>query len=843
MKFIFTFVLVFFTLFSYAQFGPGGGGAQSPTIVGKITGTIIDSNTRDQVEFATIALRRVGSTKDINGTLTDEKGEFKLDNVSQGKYSIIISFLGYETKTISNIELTPKKPDANLGKIMFSPQGVALNEVTVEDKASLIENRVDKLVYNAEKDATSAGGSAVDVLQKVPLLSVDLDGNVSLRGSQNLRILINGKPSGMFSNNVADALKMIPADQIKSVEVITNPSAKYDGEGSGGIINIITKKKNANGTNGSVNAAVGTRQNNLFLNLGVRKGRFGLNGGGGAFWGWPGLGKNSLLRENFDNGLNSPATNITSELGNNTTSRVGFNGNFSADYDFNAFNSVSSTFRTNGFAMDRSSNTAVSINNIAQQIRSGYNRVNEADNLRGGFDWNTDFKRTFKKKDQELGFAFQWSYNKSFTDNLFITENDPSTIFNTPLQNINQQSDNNGINNEYTIQTDYTHPFSAKAKMEIGAKAVLRDINSDLNYSLYNFDQSKYIPDPSRTSIYNYNQDVAAGYASFTLGLSKTISMITGARWEYNQIHGAYETGNTSPYENSYSNLLPNISFSKQLPKFRTVKLGYSKRIQRPSLFYINPFQDAQDFRNITQGNPNLKPELTDQLELVLTTFLKGSMVNLSFYGKHTGEIIEQFTTVNPEGISKTTFQNAGDNYSYGVNAFSSVNVTKKWTLRGNVNVGSYNTKSNLTQQNFSAGVQYSAFLMSSFDFKTKGLKADLFGIFNSPRRSLQGTNPSFSMYSIGLRKDILKKKGTIGFNTVTPFTKYRNFESNIKGDNFVSTSSFQIPFSSFGINFSYQWGKMNFNAQPKKRGVKNDDLKDGGGEMGGGQQQGGARN
>ena len=228
--------------------------------------------------------------------------------------------------------------------------------------------------------------------------------------------------------------------------------------------------------------------------------------------------------------------------------------------------------------------------------------------------------------------------------------------------------------------------------MEIGAKAVLRDINSDLNYSLYNFDQSKYIPDPSRTSIYNYNQDVAAGYASFTLGLSKTISMITGARWEYTQINGAYETGNTSPYENSYSNLLPNISFSKQLPKFRTVKLGYSKRIQRPSLFYINPFQDAQDFRNITQGNPNLKPELTDQLELVLTTFLKGSMVNLSFYGKHTGEIIEQFTTVNPEGISKTTFQNAGDNYSYGVNAFSSVNVTKKWTLRGNVNVGSYNT-------------------------------------------------------------------------------------------------------------------------------------------------------
>lgn len=843
MKYFFTFFTFLFTISLFGQFGNMSGGAQGPTLTGKITGTIIDSNSRDVVEFATIALRRMGSTKDINGTLTDEKGEFKLDNVSQGKYSIVISFLGYDTKTINNIELTPKKPDANLGKIMFSPQGVALSEVTVEDKASLIENRVDKLVYNAEKDATSAGGSAVDVLQKVPMLSVDLDGNVSLRGSQSIRILINGKPSGMFSNNVADALKMIPADQIKSVEVITNPSAKYDGEGSGGIINIITKKKNANGTNGTLNAAVGTRQNNMFLNLGVRKGRFGLNGGGGAFWGWPGLGSQDLLRENYDNGLNAAPTNITSEYGSNTTSRVGLNAQFSADYDFNAFNSVSSTFRANGFAMDRSSNTDVSINNISKDIRSGYTRENVADNLRGGFDWNTDFKRTFKKKDQELGFAFQWSNNKSLTDNLFITENSVDPLYNTPIQNINQKSDNDGINNEYTIQTDFTYPFSTKAKMEIGAKAVLRDINSDLNYSLFNYDQNKYIADPARTNIFKYNQDVAAGYTSFTYSLSKTISMITGARWEYTNISGKYESGNADPFTNNYSNLLPNISISKQLPKFRSLKLGYSKRIQRPSLFFINPFQDAQDFRNITKGNPNLRPELANQLELVLTTFLKGSMVNLSLYGKQTNDIIEQFTTVSTEGISNTTFQNAGVNYSYGINAFSSVNVTKKWTLRGNVNVGSYNTKSTLTQQNFSAGVQYSAFLMSSFDFKTKGLKADLFGIFNSPRRSLQGTNPSFSMYSVGLKKEILKKKGTIGFNTVTPFQRYRSFKSSIKGDNFISTSDFKVPFASFGINFSYTWGKMNFNAQPKKRGVKNDDLKDGGGDMGGGQQQGGARN
>ena len=333
-------LLLLLTFTIKAQF-PGAGGAASPAITGKITGSIIDSTTREVVEFATIALRRTGSTKDINGTLTDEKGSFKLENVSAGKYTVIISFLGFNTKTITNIELTPKRPDANIGTVMLAPEGVALSEVTVEDQASLVENRIDKLVYNAEKDASSAGGSAVDVLQKVPMLSVDLDGNVSLRGSQSIRILINGKPSGMFSSNVADALKMIPADQIKSVEVITNPSAKYDGEGTGGIINIITKKKNAQGTSGSINSAIGTRQNNTFLNLGVRKGRFGLAGGCGSFWGWPGSGTNTLQRINYVNGLSV----TTDEAGTNKTSRLGYFGNMNADYDFNAFNSISSTFR------------------------------------------------------------------------------------------------------------------------------------------------------------------------------------------------------------------------------------------------------------------------------------------------------------------------------------------------------------------------------------------------------------------------------------------------------------------------------------------------------------------
>ena len=235
----FSFFLISFTL--SAQWGGFGGGKKGPSIKGKITGKVMDATANVPVGFATISLRKAGSEKIINGTLSDENGEFKLADIKDGKYDIEVSFLGYKSKLIPDVELTLKDPDVSLNRISLDQDNVILDEVEITEKRALFENKVDKIVFNAEDDSSVAGGDAVDVLRKVPMLSVDLDGNVSIRGSQQVRILINGKPSGMFSANAADALKMFPADQIKKVEVITQPGAKYDGEGSGGIINIITK--------------------------------------------------------------------------------------------------------------------------------------------------------------------------------------------------------------------------------------------------------------------------------------------------------------------------------------------------------------------------------------------------------------------------------------------------------------------------------------------------------------------------------------------------------------------------------------------------------------------------
>nr|HQU55769.1 carboxypeptidase regulatory-like domain-containing protein [Saprospiraceae bacterium] len=246
---------------------PFGGRTQGPTITGKISGVLQDSTAQTMVEFATVSVLKAGSDKVVNGTVSEDGGVFKVIELALGKYDVQLSFIGYTTKTIKNIELTPDKPDVDLGTILMSSDQLMLDEVEVVGQAAIVENKVDRIVYNADKDPSTAGGDATDVLRKVPLLSVDMDGNVSLRGSSNLQILINGKPSGMFSSNVGDALRMIPSDQIKNVEVITTPGAKYDAEGTGGIINIITKKKTIDGFSGSLNGSLGNIQNNGGLNF------------------------------------------------------------------------------------------------------------------------------------------------------------------------------------------------------------------------------------------------------------------------------------------------------------------------------------------------------------------------------------------------------------------------------------------------------------------------------------------------------------------------------------------------------------------------------------------------
>ena len=383
------------------------------TLKGKISGTVIDSITKAPVDYASVSLYKINSTKPLTGVLTDAAGNFKLNEIQAGTYTVTISFIGYNDKTIKSIITTDAKLDLEIGKVVLSPETNTLEEVVVIGKTQQVTNKIDKIVYNVEKDLTASGGNATDVLQKVPMVNVDIDGKVSIRGDGNVRVLINGKPSGATSANLSDVLKTIPADQIKNIEVVTSPSAKYDAEGSAGIINIITKQKNVSGVSGSVSGGIGTRQNNFNANVNYNKNRFSLSANVGFNNGWPqesASESNQILNNNTANSLQT-------SKGTNEVKRSGVVASVTAGYDFNTFNSLSTTFRYNDGGFER---TGTNDNQFTDYLNPSNNSIytgqSSAKNSFGGFDWNLNYSHKFAKAGHELTFSSQWSHSLVNTD-------------------------------------------------------------------------------------------------------------------------------------------------------------------------------------------------------------------------------------------------------------------------------------------------------------------------------------------------------------------------------------------------------------------------------------------
>lgn len=818
-QFLFLILSLLFTGYLSAQ-PPGFGGG--PVLKGNIKGRVIDADTGEPVEFATVVLLARNGRTQLDGQITDEKGEFKMTGLNAGTYNVKISFLGYEEITLDKLETTPKNPDIDLKDIKLSTDAVTLETAEVTAEASLIENRIDKIVYNADKDATNSGGDATDVLRKVPLLSVDLEGNVSLRGSRNLQILVNGRPSTIFASSIADALKSIPSDQIKKVEVITTPSARYDGEGSGGIINIITKKKEAEGFTGTVNSSIGNRQNNAGLNLNALLGRFGLNGGVNSFWSWVRPGEVSFLREDLNS--NGNVIRSISQGGENDNQVIGINGNIGAFYDFNAYNSINFSGRYNSFGSYNNGDITGQLNDELNELILDFGRTSSNDALQSGFDFTTDYKKTWAdKKDKELIFAFQVSGNESDAENIL---DQFGTI---PLYQQDVNNFNDGLNLEYTGQVDYVHPFSKKVKMETGLKTVIRRIESDYTTDVRLADGEPFETAAELTDLFNYDQDVYAGFLSFNVNLTDKWGLVAGARYELTEIGGDFRSENPS-FENSYQNLLPSVILNRKLNMFSNLKASYTRRIQRPSLFFINPFTAISDPNNLQIGNPELDPEIVDQYEVAYNTFVKGIVLNASVYVRQTSDLIESFLDVDNNGISsQTTYLNIGSANNIGFNFFTQATLFKILTLRGNINYNRYDGTGTVGGQQLDRTASvWNGFGSGSLKMTDK-LQVDFFGFFRGANQTLQGTTPSFGILSMGLNYK-LSERTSFGLRAVEPFNETKAFPSELVGPDFRQVSNFSIPFRSIGLSFSHKFGQIDFKAQNRRSRVRNDDQKQGDG-------------
>ena len=824
--FILLFILCSF-ITAQAQFGVGGGGS---TIVGKISGTLIDSVTKQPLMYASVALFRSTGKSPINGVLTDDKGAFKIDGIHPGDYKIRITYVGYPEKFVGGISTTNAKPDKNMGQILVKPSAHSLNEVSVTAQAPLIENKIDKIVYNAEKDLTAVGGNATDVLEKVPLVSVDINGNVSLRGDQNVRVLINGKPSGATSASLSDVLKTIPADQIKSVEVITSPSAKYDAEGSAGIINIITKQKNMTGISGSVSGGIGTRQNNGNFNLNYNKNRFSLSMNVGGNYTWP---QTSITTFQNDIQPNNAVHTSTTSDGTNYVKRYGVIGNISSNYDFNAFNSLHTNIRLNQGGFNTNSQNNSTFANLIANTTSTYSSSGLGHNSFGGFDWNIDYTHKFKKEGEELDISTQWSHSNTVTDF--------TNIYTSVLPNAKDNI--NGLNNEYTLQTDYTLPINKVFKVEAGGKEILRRLvgTSDL-YDPISGTTDQFTYDNTNSNVYNYNQNVTAAYGVLTITLPKGYSILAGARDEITSINGQPQTASTDttlrPFSNSYNTFILSLTIQKTLSATQTIKLAYSKRITRPSLQFLNPFVNTSNKLAQTEGNTTLAPEISQTIEFDYVTFIKSSVINTSIYYKHTGGLIESIAdpilvkvdSTHSQPGTLTTYHNIGSNNSFGASFFGSVSPIKNITFRANLNAYTYKPDPTglFIQDKTQDGtyIQYNGFAMGELDLKS--FIAQIFTFGSSPRHTIQGVNPAFSLYGAGIRKQFMNKKASLGINTIQPFSKYKSFDSKLSSPGFTQSSTFLFPFRSVGLSFTYSFGKTTFSNPTEKKGINNDDIKQG---------------
>jgi outer membrane receptor protein involved in Fe transport len=804
----------------------------------KISGTISDSTSNKPVEFATIALNDPTTNKPIDGTIADEQGKFTITKVADGNYILSITFIGFNTKTV--LVTVGDKKEIDLGTIQISPTAQVLKEVTVEGERALIEERVDRTIYNAENDQTAKGGDATDVLKRVPLLTVDMDGNVSLRGNQNITVLINNKPSTIVASSVADALKQIPADQIKTVEVITSPSAKYDAEGSAGIINIVTKKNNLQGLTLGVDVGAGNRGSNLGLNGNYRKGKMGFSLGG---WGRA----NYNVKGSFENEqITANGINIQSS---NTRNRGIFgNYNFGWDYDINDKNAIAASVRF-GVRNNNSFQDALlaEFYSFDGTLLTSSLRDAISNNASNNVDVSLTYTHLYAKPSREL--SFQGLYGRNNNNNDFVNNQydaaDGSIIERT--KNLNDS-----YNQEATFQVDYQTPISTNQMFEIGGKNILRRAVSDFTYFSASGSDGEYIIDADRnlSNNLNYDQNVTAGYLAYTYSAKKGYSIKAGSRYEYTTINAFTKTESNIEIP-SYGVVVPSVNVSKKL-KTGTVKASYNRRIQRPSIRFLNPNIQAANPLNVTIGNPSLNPEYTNNYELGYSTFIKGTTINLTGFYRNTNDGIQSIRDVianDPTDADtvRTTYQNIGSENAYGSSLFMSVNIGKL-TLNGGGDVFYAVLDNNNPDPLYRAaneGWVINGRVFGSYNLD-KGWGLQFFSFGRGRQVQLQGRQGGFYMYSLAIRKEFNEKRGSVGVgfeNFAQPNIKIR---TSLESPVLTQRSTNTMYNSGVRVNFSYRIGKMSMENRPRRRtrGINNDDLKegDGGGDGGMGQQGGGGQ-
>ena len=800
---IVTFVLLGFSFLAFSQ--------QTKIV---ITGKIVEKQTNTPLEYATAIFKHKQDAKKVFGATANEKGMFSVEIVP-GTYDVSFEFLSFKNKTIANQTYTESK---SLGTIFLEEEATSLKEVEVVAERTTVELKLDKKIYNVGKDMLVKGGTASDVLDNVPSVSVDVEGNVSMRGNENVKILIDGKPSGLAGINVAEALKQLPADSVEKVEVITNPSSRYEAEGGAGIINIVLRKGKANGLNGSVILSVGEPANNgISASFNKRTDHFNFfTNSGYSYRKNPG---NFLFDSQYFNSNGTSRGYVYEDRKLNRKSD-GYNVNLGFDWNLDEKRTA---VLTNSFSIRENDgesaedviyyNYDANYSPLPTTYRNNYPVKYSKDK-----EFATNFIKKFKKDEHQLTFDFSYSEN---------IENEVASIFDA--QNGNDRNTNMQNQNRKLFQTDYVLPLGKNSRFEIGYRGSFQNNNTF-------FDTQNQ---PLYRQNLEYKEYINAAYSQFGSKIDK-ISYFLGVRYEHSDIHiNSLLTNNFN--NKKYGYFFPTATLGYTIDDSKSASISYSKRINRPRGRFLQPITTFTSAINVFQGNPSIDPSLTDAFDISFLKRWKNVSLNTSAYVNFTTDaflfIRKESGNFTPSGtpIMINTPINLATERNYGFEFTLNYSPYKWWKLNGNFNFFRNETNGDYTYSNYLSQPITQNFDNEAYTWFTRinskitlpyKIDFQLKGTYNAPQTNAQGKSLGVAVADLAFSKDVLKDKGTIALNASDLFnTRKRRVEVYIP-NSLKSYSEMQFRERQITLSFTYR-----FNQSKKEKENTRKPKQEGGGD------------
>ncbi|MFV0535738.1 MAG: TonB-dependent receptor domain-containing protein [Dysgonomonas sp.] len=811
--------------------------AQAPSSVNvQIKGQVVDSLTNEAVSYATIKVMAKASPAILKAVAADDNGKFQIPMNKMGEYILSIEYIGKNSVTKDIVIADQKVVD--LGKILMTEKTLA--EVVITAQKPLVQVDLDKIVYSMESDPEAKTNNVLEMLKKVPMITVDGEENVQLKGSSSFKIYLNGKPSNMLSSNPKEVLRSMPANTVKDIQVITDPGAKYDAEGVTGINNIITQSNSSmGGYTATLNAGANERggfggfDGGAYISM--KYGKIGFTGNYSYYdWKQP-RGTYYRYQENLINNVNDKYLYQSGSSKNNGNGQFG-SGELSFEID--TLNLINVGFnRFYGTYTSKSDYWAEAFNpdNVTSFYK--YEQDGQSERTYGGTDVNVDYQRTFKKKDQLFTASYKFSLNPADSESNSDISNVESTI--PAIVTTNKQFSDAEMK-EHTFQTDFVTPFGKIHSLEAGLKYIIRLNESTSGKEV--FDGVNWEPEPNINDRFKHEQDILSAYGGYNAKFNKW-GIKTGLRYEATWLDAQFPLSTTANFKTDYGNLVPSATLTYQLKPAQNIRLGYNMRISRPGIWQLNPYENTSNPSFVQVGNPELDAVKSHSVNVNYGFFSPKLNINMNVSYDFQDNGIEN--VIEERGnVLYSTYENIAKRKELGANAYVNWSPNQKVRLYSNMSGRYTDIKANNNSGDKNHGFSGNVFAGGQYSFP-KSLRFYLnLGYFSSGV-SLQNEYSSFFFHGVSVSKGFMSDRLNIRAYAQNPLKKDHDWKTKSRSSVYYIESTSTNRTRSFGISVSFRFGEMKEQIKKAKRGINNDDsMGSGQSNQGGGQgQSGGGQN